>query len=374
MPQRFDYGELLSAPVRTDEGFLHVQGFATRTGVFKYKRHDGSVVSEYRPPSEVFHQESLASLARKPVTNDHPPQFVTAKNWQKFSVGTTGKDVFANGDKVRVDLAIQEAKAIAAVDAGKVELSGGYTCDIDPTPGMTDSGERYDCIQRNIRYNHLALVKRGRAGVECRLRKDDAALVREDSDGLTNTRDEAPPEPAPATKPEGQSMAKIKLDGAEYEVADGVAVAIKTVLDRNSAEATKLQAKLDTYEEQVKELKQRVDAAPDMSDAIAKRFELIAKARKVAGAREGELKLDGTDRELFESALGRKFEDKSDLYVETRFDSAFDLVEDRAAEGQKVRDNAPQTKPGDRNDSANERNDAQAEYAANYAARFGGIK
>ena len=55
---------------------------------------------------------------------------------------------------VRATLAIQEHDAITRVDRGElVELSAGYRLMIDPTPGVTPAGERYDAVQRALRRN-----------------------------------------------------------------------------------------------------------------------------------------------------------------------------------------------------------------------------
>ena len=43
-------------------------------------------------------------------------------------------------------------------DGRSRELSCGYYCDLDETPGEYE-GQRYDARQRNIRGNHLALVE-----------------------------------------------------------------------------------------------------------------------------------------------------------------------------------------------------------------------
>ncbi|MCX7015414.1 MAG: alpha/beta hydrolase fold domain-containing protein, partial [Candidatus Sumerlaeota bacterium] len=55
-----------------------------------------------------------------------------------------------------------------AIEAGKTALSCGYTCDLEHTPGNW-MGIKYDAIQRNIRYNHMAVVKAGRAGDAAKL-------------------------------------------------------------------------------------------------------------------------------------------------------------------------------------------------------------
>jgi hypothetical protein len=46
-----------------------------------------------RPPNEVFNPESLASLQGVPVTNEHPPELLTAENAVQFQKGFTGDNV-----------------------------------------------------------------------------------------------------------------------------------------------------------------------------------------------------------------------------------------------------------------------------------------
>ncbi|MBG3014860.1 DUF2213 domain-containing protein, partial [Proteus mirabilis] len=55
--------------------------------------------------------------------------------------------------------------ALNQIEGGKIELSPGYRCIYDFTPGEFN-GERYDAIQRHIRANHLALVDEGRTGAD----------------------------------------------------------------------------------------------------------------------------------------------------------------------------------------------------------------
>ncbi len=51
----------------------------------------------------------------------------------------------------------------AEIEDGVKELSAGYFYDLDWTPGIWH-GVAYDAVQRNMRGNHLALVKSGRMG------------------------------------------------------------------------------------------------------------------------------------------------------------------------------------------------------------------
>jgi hypothetical protein len=60
---------------------------------------------------------------------------------------------------------INNADAIEDVLNGKRALSMGYECEIEKAPeGATWLGMAYDSIQRNIRYNHCAIVDAARAG------------------------------------------------------------------------------------------------------------------------------------------------------------------------------------------------------------------
>jgi len=191
--RRYDRGAIAKAH-RTPEGYLCFEGRATRAGVFLYRNLDGTIRRELRPPDEVGRADSLATLARKPVTDLHPDDFVTSDNAAELAVGIVDPTVvwesdFADG-YVKVRGTIQRASAIDSVDDGRVELSCGYTARIDFTPGVwTDAAgvvHEYDSVQRDIEYNHLALVDRGRAGKLARLRADDAISLT-DSEAATYT-------------------------------------------------------------------------------------------------------------------------------------------------------------------------------------------
>ncbi len=176
--QRYDRGELRSA-VRTAEGYYLVEGFVSRPGVLEYVQADGSTRRELVLPEELHRADSLETLGRKPVTLEHPDEFLTPENVGDHSVGDVDGDVEIerlNGF-VRVKMAVRRADGIAALDAGICELSPGYVCDLDATPGTHPKFGAYDAIQRNRVYNHTAITRAGRAGPEVRLRKDSAAQV-----------------------------------------------------------------------------------------------------------------------------------------------------------------------------------------------------
>jgi hypothetical protein len=164
----------------TKDGYVVGRAKIARAGVQAYGgasvgRGDLEIVRIYRPEEEVFADAAMASLAHRPITLDHPDDFVSARNWKDLAVGNTGGRVVRDGDFVALDLALMDQAAIEAVQSGKRQLSVGYSCTLDFTAGTTPAGEAYDAVQRNIRGNHLALVDVARAGPECRIGDRQAA-------------------------------------------------------------------------------------------------------------------------------------------------------------------------------------------------------
>ncbi|MGU9992781.1 DUF2213 domain-containing protein [Bordetella avium] len=155
----------------TNEGFLLCRDVPiARIGELLYA--DGEVPVEATPdglikinrsPEEVFRPETIASFEGKPVTLDHPDDFVTPETWRQLAVGTVQNVRQGQGienDYLFADLLITDAQAIEDIRSGLREVSCGYDADYEQVePGR---GE-----QRNIIGNHVALVERGRCGPRC---------------------------------------------------------------------------------------------------------------------------------------------------------------------------------------------------------------
>lgn len=164
----------ISGTHRTADGYLAADARIARTGIQIYSgrevgRPDLAVVRVYRSPEEVFAKDAMTSAAHRPMTLDHPAQHVDATRWKGIAVGWTGDAVTRDGETIRVPMMVADAAAIADIEAGKRELSCGYSCDLDWTPGTTPEGEAYDARQIGIRVNHVAIVQKGRAGSACRI-------------------------------------------------------------------------------------------------------------------------------------------------------------------------------------------------------------
>ena len=203
-----------------DTGWLRAPARITRTGVFDYMLADGTLRRELRRPEDVFHPESIASLQMVPVTLGHPREFLDANTTRDHAVGYTGQDITHDEIFVTAPLCITDHTTVNTIKAGIKEISAGYEhAGLDMTHGFWN-GEEYDCIQLGpYKYNHVAVVPKGRAGPQVHV-LDDADSIRWD----------------------GVEMAKLKIDDNEYEVPSAVADAYKGLMDRCDDFKSKLDA------------------------------------------------------------------------------------------------------------------------------------
>ena len=331
--KRFDRATITKA-IKLDTGWLKAPATLTRTGIRPYRADDGSVRRELRLPDEVFKAGSLATLSMVPVTKAHPPGLLDATNAQEYSVGSVGTDVRQDGDFVVATLMITDAEAVRAVESGSHrEISCGYTCDLDFTPGEWE-GQRYDAIQKSILYNHVALESVGRAGPGVKVHLDKGAGEQSDDAG-TN----------PNTQPqEIKIMSTIKLDGVDHECSAQLAQAInvrqaKTDAEASEAEAVageqmteldKLKAENEALKAKVAELEATAKDAADpekQAEAVQARVALEKDGEKVLG---DEPKMDTmTDQAIKLAVIAKvspeaKMDGKSDEYVGARFDAAME--------------------------------------------------
>jgi uncharacterized protein len=334
--KRYDVSSPLKPPVRLDNGYLRVEGRIARVGIQEYRDYSGSIKREFRPPDEVFNADSLASFNLVPVTNTHPPVMLTSQNAKKYAVGSIG-ELRQDGDYIRADLLLHDSDAIAAAEQGRQQISNGYSCELENTPGMWN-GQKYDSIQRKIRGNHVAIVDVARAGPEARMRLDSSSAFCEIDNNETQV----------ITSRVEQRKTKmthtLKFDGLTYEVNDPNA---QPHLDRTIAAYKKsydeLLAKYDAVvadnkkissevfefdgaEISVSEFKDTSKRATFMASAVEKaataRADLIVEARKHLNANEKIDKLSNLEiKKTVAATLNKdhKLDDKSAEYIEVLY-------------------------------------------------------
>ena len=386
-----DNSQWMTVPFeRTSEGFLRGRAIVTSIGVFTYKRADGTVQRELRLPEEVFATGTLNSMKLKPVTLNHPTELVTTDNADKLQVGSLGDnpswtkewehrswEEVTDGINCAVDMIITRKDAIDAILNGKQALSMGYTCDLDVAePGATWCGIEYDFIQRNIRYNHCAIVDSARAGdnAKIELRQDSEDAVLEDI----------------VTKTDGGEtmLKKINLDGIEYEAEESVIKALnaeKARADKAEKDACEekktMDKKVADMEKKVTELEKRVseveaerDTAKDKADSAEKELEEIkktsmdsskmnemvnAKIELLHNAEKAgvEVKSDMADADIKKAVIAKvfpnaKFDGKDDVYVQARYDATIEILAERADQNTKTfTSDMPPANHADENDA-----------------------
>lgn len=341
--QRYDSLQLVAGAVTDSDGFMRDSPIVARTGVYEYRNPDGTIRREYRPADEVFASDALNSFRGKPITVLHPKKGkITAANAFGTAIGSILSEGYPKDEKyVACDIVI-----FAPDKMGKHrELSLGYRCDCEETPGVSPDGQAYDAIQRNIRINHLAVVPLARAGMKARLNCDGDEII--ESEGTEN-------------------MSKFKIDGVEHEVPEAVAnyittlqsradaaeasltatketlagvtaskTELQTKLDAMTGERDGVQGKLDAMTAERDSLKTKVDAAEaDKKAAVDKAVEDTKKEVKERAELEADAKkakcdkTDGLDNKALKIAIIKavrgdslNFDGKSDDYVNAYYDS-----------------------------------------------------
>lgn len=337
MPLRFDRSTYRK-PKKHANGYLRADATLTRVGVFEYQLADGTTRRELRLPEEVFHADSLASFSMAPLTRLHPPERLDATNTHKYQVGVTGEHPRADDTLVLSSVLVTDADSVKRVEAGELaELSCGYDCELEHKPGVWN-GLKYDAIQRNIRGNHVALVPKGRAGPEARIRLDAEDAVMQDPAEPTTKKEDAPP-PGREEFP----MKKVFINGVWVEVSEQAAALMEVDKARRDADDAKLRdelkaavAKADKETARADGLKEAADKAEKarVDAADPKRIAALIQARvaleKEAALVLEDMKLDGlSDEQLKAKVLEKlcpdlKLDGKSADYIQGRYEQALE--------------------------------------------------
>jgi len=319
---RFDNVEFKA--VKTDEGFIKDTPIIGRTGLLTYVQPDGTIRTEYRPPEEAFAEDSLKSIEAKPITVGHHGLVTSANAKSIKPVGTVLSEAKQDGDNIRADVVIYN------LDCSERDLSCGYSLDLDETPGVTPSGERYDAVQRNIRYNHLAIVQKGRAG-NARLNFDGEQIFEEKNE---------------------DKMDKLKLEnGIEYEVPAEVKVAfeamtsekeeVKKAKDKAEAERDAAIADKDKAIEDLGNAQKDGAGSDNFNEEVKKRVALLDTAKKAGVEQADEMDEQAIKCAVINSVRGDSVDlsDKSLDYI----NAAFDLCKDDAIKRQDAMDKQKQS-------------------------------
>jgi hypothetical protein len=281
----------------------------------------------------------MNSLRGVPLTNEHPVHMVDISNANELMVGFTSDQISRDGRNLKTSGTLTHKPTIDQVETKtKMQVSCGYDCELEFTPGV-HRGQRYDAIQRNIRYNHIAIVKKGRAGPEAKIHLDSTGagerVMRLDS-VIEDFEDVTTPEAGEHTnESNGENMKTLVINGIEHKLDDAAYDAIvarfkadseaidagKADLAAAKAESTTLTAKCDSLTDELKTAKESRLDADAVEAKVEERLKLVRFAEKF-------LKVDdikGSALDIIEKLIQRKNPDfkkdgKSDAYMQARLD------------------------------------------------------
>lgn len=326
----------------TPEGFLKGRAIVTNTGIFRYMTRDGEILNELRTPEEVFDINSLKTIRNLPITDNHPKEMITSENISELQkkgiiIGNLGSRGLYDMHAVSIDYVITNKEAIEKIESGEQSaLSMGYTAKLDFEEGYAFGNNPYNAIQRDIQYNHVALVDRGRAGDLAKITMDSNCIADNTVIQVIDTKEKG-----------GNNMSKetntavvsaIKVDGIDYEVDRDIAkhILLQTQkIDSLETNIKELTAAKDAFETEIETLKKQVEESKNID--VSKEVQERIKLEKIADYVE--VNHDGVENKTLKVAIINKrnekidLADKDEIYINAYFDSIKDIIQDEISKG-----------------------------------------
>ncbi len=352
-----------------DDGFGDVFIPVLTAGVYQYYGwelpgmgfdHD-QIVNVLRREDEIMTEATLCSFRDAPIVIGHPWEgLVTIENWDDLAVGHAKSKLEFISPQLWQDIRFSSKEALASIASGDVYLSAGLIQNMIKTSGVwtnpnTGEEKNYDVEAFQMRCNHFALVKQGRANVDTKIVLGDSLpnkkwFVRNDK-SLTADAGSASSNKQPS------KIRNITMDTKQVYIGDKLDVYVvsadaeklenrlkeldtshKTALEAKQTSMDELVGKKDKeikeLTEKVAELEPQVLSADKMDERISQRNALIETAKTF----DENIKTDGlSDRDIMTTALCTKLDswtadsakDFTDEYVTASFDSAAELLKDK---------------------------------------------
>jgi len=319
-----------------EDGTFVAHAPITSIGVYTYNRENGTT-NELRAYEEVFKNDSMKTLENLPITLHHPNVGkLTEENQKQYEVGRVIGNIahYDNDPRIYADLHITDKSAIkAALASGVKFLSCGYQSKDIKCDGVF-LGMKYDTMQTNIVYNHLALCRKPRGdenlmikldGIEEALKFDEAQTEFEENVSITNNggNQMEPKQDGSNSNAETIKMfadMQTKLDSKEKEL-----IMMKAELDKAKGEKDSLQVKHDSLASELKSLQ---DSFPSQIHDLAYKLSTL---RSLVNEWGVEVKADATEHEMKVALISKhdknfKADGKSEDYINARFDSTIEIA------------------------------------------------
>ena len=366
--QKFDINVLH----KTQDGYYQGNVVCTGVGVFKYLGDDRKFVGRLRDVEDV--KAATKTINCIPVTLQHPNSPVNVDNVSDLQVGMTANDASFDGLNNHVTVTITNKKAIEAIDKGEVKaFSMGYKCNVVDHAGVWQ-GVHHDQQQKDIVYNHIALVKNGRAGDKVRFMVGDSAdfgdIFGIDSEeekpenkdkGTEQPKGDKEPSNDGAEPPKNgstfvndknfepnnvkeQSMKTIQLDGVDYQADEKVIEALQTAQNDAAEKLDEIHTLLDGIDERdskIADLEEKLEQANDEIDESVIDAAVNAKIEILDSARAAGIECDTSDdvSDLKRKVIAAAFDSinlesiEDEAAINSLYMSANKVIADRAEKG-----------------------------------------
>lgn len=367
--QQFDINVLHKTP----DGYYQGNVVCTGVGVFRYLGDDRKFVGRLRDVEDV--KAATKTINCIPVTLQHPNSPVNVDNVSDLQVGMTANDASFDGLNNHVTVTITNKKAIEAIDKGEVKaFSMGYKCNVVDNAGVWQ-GVHHDQQQKDIVYNHIALVKNGRAGDKVRFMVGDSAdfgdiFEIDNNEEKTEIKDKGTEQPEEVKAPSNdgaehpknpetfvndnknlepnnrkeQSMKTIQLDGVDYQADEKVIEALQTAQNDAAEKLDEIHTLLDGIDERdskIADLEEKLAQANDEIDESVIDAAVNAKLEILDAARAAGIECDTSDdvSDLKRQVIAAAFDSidlesvEDEAAINSLYMSANKVIADRAEKG-----------------------------------------
>ncbi|MFV5372479.1 DUF2213 domain-containing protein [Acinetobacter pittii] len=153
-------------------------------------------INVYTSAEELFKPAAIKSWDGADATDYHPPKNeINAANWKDYHIGYC-ENVRQEGEYLVGDLLIKDKDSIDLIQNNeRLEMSLGYAATLILEQGTAPDGTVYQAKFINFIGNHVALVKYGRCGGDCRIGDEKQ------------------------TPPEGKTM-EVIVNGMRFDIGD----------------------------------------------------------------------------------------------------------------------------------------------------------
>ncbi len=237
-------------------------------------------INVYTSAEELFKPAAIKSWDGADATDYHPPKNeINAANWKDYHIGYC-ENVRQEGDYLVGDLLIKDKDSIDLIQNNeRLEMSLGYAATLVLEQGTAPDGTVYQAKFINFIGNHVALVKYGRCGGDCRIGDEKQTPKGKTMEVTVNgirfdIGDNKPL--ADALKQQKEQLenlkaAKLKVGDKQFSIGDELN-AVQAVVDQLHTDKT-------TLEQKVGDLEKNQMTPEKLEQAAAERAAVIADAK-----------------------------------------------------------------------------------------------